>query len=381
MYKRNDSWYSDFWYRGERYIKSHGPVSKTVAKEKDRTLRAQVAAGTYLKNKDNPPFTQALEEHLKKSEAENEASSYKRNLLSAKHLKAHFRDRRISAFEGNQILMRQYINKRKEEIKAKQIHRGRTEAEVTYTSINRELALLRTMFNVLIKAGKARKNPVSLVTLFDEIQRERVLTYDEEDRIVEAIEKSDKRYSHLKDMVTIALNTGMREGEILNMKKSWIDLKEGLIIVPRQAQKRKRKDKRVPINSAIRPIIERLLKKNKESEYLVVNPRTGTKYTRIQNSWTTIIQETGFKGKPGVDRIRFHDLRHTAATNLARSGKDMKFIAQYLGHTDVKTSARYIHYSDKDLKEGAETLVRVPSKITTLKIEGQQIQSPRSSGG
>jgi integrase len=47
------------------------------------------------------------------------------------------------------------------------------------------------------------------------------------------------------------------------MKKSWIDLKEGLIIVPRQAQKRKRKDKRVPINSGIRPIIERLLKTNK----------------------------------------------------------------------------------------------------------------------
>jgi len=42
----------------------------------------------------------------------------------------------------------------------------------------------------------------------------------------------------------------------------------------------------------------------------------------------------------------------------------MKFIAQYLGHTDVKTSARYIHYSDEDLKEGAETLARVPSNFT-----------------
>jgi integrase len=155
------------------------------------------------------------------------------------------------------------------------------------------------------------------------------------------------------------------------MKKSWIDLKEGLIIVPRQAQKRKRKDKRVPINSAIRPIIERLLKKNKESEYLFVNPKTNTKYTRIQNSWTSILSKAGLKGKPGVDRLRFHDLRHTAATNLARSGKDMKFIAQYLGHKDVKTSARYIHYSDEDLKEGAETLVRVPSKFTTSKIDGR----------
>jgi len=367
MYKRKNNWYSDFWYKGERYIKSHGPVSKTVAKEKDRGLRADVAAGSYTKKKNDPPFDQALEEQVKKSAAENEESSYKRNLISAKHLRSHFGNRRISAIEGNQILIRQYINKRKEEIKAKQLAGGRTEAEVTYTSINRELALLRAMFNVLIKAGKANKNPVSLVTLFDEVQRERVLAYDEEDRIVEEIEQSDKRYDHLKDMVAIALNTGMREGEILNIKKSWIDLKESLIVVPRQAQKRKRKDKRVPINSAIRPIIETLLKKDKESEYLFVNLKTGTRYTTIQNSWNMILKKAGLKGKPGVDRIRFHDLRHTAATNLARSGKDMKFIAQYLGHTDVRTSARYIHYSDKDLKEGAENLVRVPSDFTALK--------------
>jgi len=73
----------------------------------------------------------------------------------------------------------------------------------------------------------------------------------------------------------------MREGEILNMKKSWIDLKESLIVVPRQAQKRKRKDKRVPINSAIRSILERLLKKDSDSEYLFVNPQTKTRYTKI----------------------------------------------------------------------------------------------------
>ncbi|MBU0734444.1 MAG: tyrosine-type recombinase/integrase, partial [Proteobacteria bacterium] len=64
---------------------------------------------------------------------------------------------------------------------------------------------------------------------------------------------------------------------------------------------------------------------------------------------------------------------HTAATNLARAGKDMKFIAQYLGHSDVKTAARYVHYSDEDLRAGAEILVQspaeVPSKITTPKLE------------
>jgi len=78
--------------------------------------------------------------------------------------------------------------------------------------------------------------------------------------------------------------------------------------------------------------------------------------------------KSGLYGKPGVDKLSLHDLRHTAATNLARSGKDIKFIAQHLGHKDVKTSARYIHYSDEDLKKGAESLVRVTSNFTTPKI-------------
>jgi len=64
------------------------------------------------------------------------------------------------------------------------------------------------------------------------------------------------------------------------------------------------------------------------------------------------LKNAGLYGKPGVDKLRLHDLRHTATTNLARSGKDIKFIAQYLGHKDVKTSARYIHYSDEYLKKG-----------------------------
>ena len=104
-------------------------------------------------------------------------------------------------------------------------------------------------------------------------------------------------------------------------------------------------------------------------------------YTSIQNSWNGILKKAGLKGKPGVDKLRFHDLRHTAATNLARSGKDIKFIAQYLGHSDVKTSARYVHYSDKDLKEGAETLVRVPSIFTTPKSESPETLSACSSAG
>jgi len=368
MYKRGDSWYSDFWYKGERYTESHGPVSKTVAKEKDRELRVAVADGTYIKAKNNPPFDKALDEHLKRSKVENELSSYKRNVSGAKHLRAFFGSKRIRRIENDELLMRKYIKKRKDEIRKRQLKQGRSESELSFTTINRELALMRKMFNVLIQAGKATNNPVSLVRLFDEVERDRILTIEEEDKIIETIEQCDKRYHHLKDMVTIALNTGMREGEILALEKAWIDLKTSIISVPRSAQKRKPKDKRVPINSDIKPILKRLLKMNKDSKYLFVNPRTETRFTKVYNAWSTVLKKAGLEGIPGVDKIRIHDLRHTVATKLARAGKDAKFIAQMLGHRDVKTTYRYIHHSDEDLKKGAEILTRVPSNYTTPKV-------------
>jgi len=368
MYKRGDSWYSDFWYEGERYTDSLGPVSKTVAKEKDRKFRSDVAGGKYIKLKNNPLFEDAVEDFLKWSKVHNKPNSYTANKYRAVHLKAFFNGRRVRMIEGNQILMLKFVQKRKREIKAYQMKKSRTEAEVTYTTINRELALLRKMFNELIAAKKATRNPVSLVTMFDEFERETILEPDEQARIFQAIANSDKRYQHMPDIIMIGLNTAMRLGEILGMERKWIDLKSGIITVPRFSQKRGRKDKRVPINSAIRPIITGLLKQNKGNKYLLVNPKTGTRYTSIQNAWDHILKEARLYGKPGVDKLRLHDLRHTAATNLARAGKDIKFIAQYLGHADVKTTARYIHYSDEDLKTGSESLAGVPLNFTTDKI-------------
>jgi len=66
--------------------------------------------------------------------------------------------------------------------------------------------------------------------------------------------------------------------------------------------------------------------------------------------------------------LRLHDLRHIAAKNLARSGRDIQLIAPYLENSDVITSVRYIHYSDEDLNKGAESLVRVTPNFTPLKV-------------
>jgi integrase len=80
----------------------------------------------------------------------------------------------------------------------------------------------------------------------------------------------------------------------------------------------------------------------------------------FKNAGNTILDKAGVPKKPYVDKLPLYDLRHTAATVLARSGKDIKFIAQHLGHADVKTAARYVHYQDEDLKQGADALAESP---------------------
>ena len=95
------------------------------------------------------------------------------------------------------------------------------------------------------------------------------------------------------------------------------------------------------------------------------NPATGRPITDVKTSWIHAIKEAGLDGKPGVNRLRIHDLRHTAATRLMRNTKNMKLVAQYLGHTDIKTTARYLHPDDGDLAAAAESLVRkVTPKLT-----------------
>ena len=104
MHKRGNSWYSDFWYKGKRYKKSWGPVSKTVAKEKDGGMRSDVASGKYVRRKLDSKFSVTIEEHLKRSKLENQKSTYERNKSIAEHLKEHFNDKRISRYAADSSL-------------------------------------------------------------------------------------------------------------------------------------------------------------------------------------------------------------------------------------------------------------------------------------
>ena len=97
---------------------------------------------------------------------------------------------------------------------------------VTPATVNREIACLKTIFNEAIEWGKVEQNPVRKVKLYQENNRRvRYLESEEIDRLLRECA------GHLNPIVTVALNTGMRRGEILNLKWEDVDINQRLIYI------------------------------------------------------------------------------------------------------------------------------------------------------
>ena len=102
-----------------------------------------------------------------------------------------------------------------EQYKAKRIGAGRAQA-----TVNRKLSVLSKVFTLAVRHEKADLNPCQGVQRFAlDNERVRYLTDDEEHRLFQAMGDNQQ----LKDNVTVALHTGMRRGEIFNLK--WFDLR------------------------------------------------------------------------------------------------------------------------------------------------------------
>jgi integrase len=82
--------------------------------------------------------------------------------------------------------------------------------------------------------------------------------------------------------------------------------------------------------------------------------------------------------KAGVVNFRFHDLRHTAASRLRRSGADMEDIERVLGHKNIKTTRGYVHYEAEQLRPML-ALLGTPT-LSTREAQETVTVSPRNGG-
>lgn len=202
------------------------------------------------------------------------------------------------------------------------------------TTVNRDLAELSALYSRAVEWGYCPNNPVSSVKFFrtDKLKKARYLSGDEERRLYKVL------IGHpLRSLVTFALNTGMRRGELFALKWGDLDVSKGIVTV----NGLNCKTRNIPLNKRVLNVIP-----EKVSEYVFVNHK-GHPLTQIRRQWEWIAREAS------LGNFRFHDLRHSFASKLVMNGVDLDTVRELLGHTTLQMTIRYAHLSDEVERGGA----------------------------
>jgi len=225
--------------------------------------------------------------------------------------------------------------------------------EVSPASVNREVGVLKRLFNVAINDGLVDLNPLRQVKLLKENNaRSRYLTDEEEQRLRAQI--GEEHWP----LVTIALGTGLRRSEQFNLRWQHVDFNSNVLTIPRTKAGRVR---HVPMNSIVRTLLRGMP-------------------SRLKSGWVfpsaaadTPLDSQNFMNRiftPAVKRARiqdfhWHDLRHTFASRLVMKSVDIRTVQELLGHADIRMTLRYSHLSPAHLLDAVEKLAGEGTGTTT----------------
>jgi len=324
---RNDKdWYISYYEPGGKRIKRRVGPSKKLAEAALSKIEVAIAEGRYLevKNQDKILFEYFADEYLR-IHCLNQRSYRSFHLIHAKILKG--------AFKGKAL----------DEIKVLDIDKFKNNRlqKVSPAMVNRSLACLKSMFNRAIAWGKYEGvNPVTRVGMFKE--KTIRLRYLEKEEILRLVDNCSKA---LKPVVILAVNTGMRHGEIFNLKWHDVDFKRDVICLLETKSGEKRE---VPMNEVVKNELIKV-RKHPKSPYIFCHPN-GERVKDIRKSFWTALKKSDIKD------FRFHNLRHTAASQLVMAGVDLNTVREILGHNTIEMTLRYAHLSPNHKKRAVDVL-------------------------
>jgi integrase len=150
------------------------------------------------------------------------------------------------------------------------------------------------------------------------------------------------------------MNTGMRGGEILGLKWSYIDQKKQTIRLPAQATKEKR-PKNIPINAQVGEVLQGQRFVTRLSDHDHVFTLQGRSVNNIRLTMKSACKRSGILyGRETEGGVIFHDIRRTVKTLMARAGIDKVYRDTILGHSLQGMDKNYLKPSDEDLHSAIE---------------------------
>lgn len=215
------------------------------------------------------------------------------------------------------------------------------------TTVVRYLSSLSHAFSVAVKEwGIAKENPVFKIKKPQAAKgRLRFLSIDEKDRLLAACKKSLSKDLYL--IVVLAISTGMRRGEILNLRWRNVDIEKRAIWL----EETKNGDRRfVPLIGIPLDLLKSKHLGQSKDSLIFPSPKSEDTPIDIRSAWENALK------KAGITDCVFHSLRHTTASYLAMEKASLIEIAALLGHKTLQTTKRYAHLSDQHIYQTAETL-------------------------
>lgn len=340
LVKRGDVWWMYFTYQGQQVRKSTGTADRRLAYAILSKVKVQIIEGQYFEKAvaQSHTFTELMDryekEHVLRKLSHRGVKGYMNNL------RAFFGDRTLADITPRLIVA--YKNKRYEDGKAP-------------ATINRELANLKKAFNLALREWEwCHQNPVTRVSMEKENnKRDRWLSEDEESRLLSACAP------WLHDLVTFALHTGMRMGEILELTWRGVDFPRRTVTVMRSKNGERRT---IPVNETVLRVLKEKAKVRSLVSDLVFCSKafTSMESGHLRRSFRLALS------KAKIEQFHFHDLRHTFATRLVQAGIDLYKVQQLLGHKSPIMTQRYAHHYPESLRDGVEILDRPRESSTVL---------------
>lgn len=343
LYKRKNSpywWISFIDNSGKQHHKSTQTADKKLAEKIFAKVQTLIIEGKWFDFEQGQKHTyDEMIERFFREHAPTKEHGTQRSYKSIRpHLDSFFGGKRLSEIDSD--LVSQYVAHRRAE--------GCRPA-----TRNRELALLSKAFNLARVWKMTKENPCQLVKKEKEDNEiGQLLTSQQETLLLEKC----KGYcgDQLSDMVLIALNTGVRSGEVLKLRWDRIDLNSKAF---ESYNEKTNAWRTCAINSTLYDILLRRSKVRSISGY-VFTTSTGTAFER-RNVYRFFKQACRDAGIPS---FRFHDLRHSVGRRLTAAGKDIYTVAAMLDHSQLSTAKRYARHSVESLRGAAESLVSAPKK-------------------
>lgn len=231
--------------------------------------------------------------------------------------------------------------------------------EVRRATVNKDLTIMKAIFNIAIRFEWIYKNPVKGVKKLSIPEKEHLAFTDLQIKMfLDYIPLQS-----IKNFVIFALLTGCRLDEIINLQWKDIDFAERILTIRNKPNFKTKSGKirQIPISEKLNELLIEMAKIKKDNNIICfINPEwyifcktSHYKYNKnyVSKYFKSVLRSLNFN-----EKYHFHCLRHTFITNLIKSGVNINYVKEIAGHSEISTTMNYIHINIDDLREAVNKI-------------------------